>query len=95
VIEAAEVRDGDDARCAVAARDRPRHRDRPHLPARPQVRRGARPAGARPERQAGHGDDGVVRRSACRAPCRDRRGDPRRARPVLALARSHQPTSMW
>ena len=32
---------------------RPRHRDGPHLPARPQVRRGARPQGARRERQAG------------------------------------------
>ena len=35
--------------CGAPHRDRPRHRDRPHLPARPQVRRGARPHGARPD----------------------------------------------
>ena len=46
-IEAAEVRDGDACpNCADGRRSRvrPRHRDGPHLPARPQVRRGARPA---------------------------------------------------
>ena len=63
-IEAAEVRDGDP--CPGTARrrhpaDRPRHRDGPHLPARPQVRRRARPPGARRERQAGHGHDGLLR----------------------------------
>ena len=52
-IEAAEVREGDVCpRVRLGARDRARHRDRPHLPARPQVRRGARPQGARRERQA-------------------------------------------
>ncbi len=39
----------------------PGHRDGAHLPARPQVRRGARPEGARPERQAGHRHDGLLR----------------------------------
>ena len=43
------------------ARDRARHRDGPHLPARSQVRRGARPQGARRERQARHRDDGLLR----------------------------------
>ena len=37
------------------ARVGPRHRDGPHLPARPQVLRRPRPEGARRERQAGHG----------------------------------------
>ena len=49
------------------AGDRPRHRDRPHLPARPQVRRGARTDGARPERQAGHRRRWVPTASACHA----------------------------
>ena len=71
-------------RCGGALDDRPRHRDRPHLPARPQVRRGARPAGARRERQAGHGHHGVVRHRGVARRRGDRRGDPRRARPVLA-----------
>ena len=66
------------------ARDRPRHRDGPHLPARPQVRRGARPPGARRERQARHGHDGLLRHRRLPRGRRDRRGHPRRARPVLA-----------
>ena len=43
-IEAAEVRDGDPCpNCDERhPRDRARHRDGPHLPARPQVRRRAR-----------------------------------------------------
>ena len=41
--------------------DRARHRDGPHLPARSQVRRRARPQGARRERQARHGHDGLLR----------------------------------
>ncbi len=40
---------------------RPRHRDRPHLPARTQVRRGPRAQGARREGRAGHRDDGLLR----------------------------------
>ena len=85
VIEAAEVV----ARRRVPelrrhARDRPRHRDRPHLPARPQLRRGARPEGDRPGRQARHGDHGVVRRGRLARRRRDRRGQLRRARPLLA-----------
>ena len=48
-IEAADVRDGDACpNCDERhARVRARHRDGPHLPARSQVRRGARPAGPR------------------------------------------------
>jgi prolyl-tRNA synthetase len=40
----------------------PRHRDGPHLPARPQVRRRAGAEGARRERQARHRHDGLLRR---------------------------------
>ena len=48
VIQAAEVRDGDPCpMAAVRAGHRARHRDGPHLPARPQVRGGARAEGAR------------------------------------------------
>ena len=65
-------------------RGRPRHRDRPHLPARPQVRRGARPQGARRERQARHGHDGLLRHRPVAGRRRDRREHLRRARPVLA-----------
>ena len=74
------------ARTATTAtpRVRPRHRDGPHLPARPQVRRRARPPGARRERQAGHGHDGLLRHRPLPRRRRDRRGHPRRARPVLA-----------
>ena len=47
VIEAAEVRAGDLCpRDGGVARDRPRHRDGAHLPARPSVRRSARLQGA-------------------------------------------------
>ena len=85
-IEAAEVRDGDPCpqRRRRRPRDRPRHRDGPHLPARPQVRRRARPQGARRERQAGHGHDGLLRHRRVPRGRGDRRGHPRRARPVLA-----------
>ena len=41
------------------------HRDGSHLPARALVRRGARAEGARRDRQAGHGDHGLVRGRAC------------------------------
>ncbi len=85
VIEAAEVRAGDECpNMRRPARDRPRHRDRPHLPARPQVRRVARLAGARPARQAGDGDDGFVRRRRLARGGGDRRSQPRRARSLLA-----------
>ena len=66
------------------AADRARHRDGPHLPARPQVRRRARPAGARRERQAGHRHDGLLRHRRLPRRAGDRRGQPRRARPGLA-----------
>ena len=46
---------------------RPRHRDGPHLPARPQVRRRARPQGARRERQAGRSSRWAPTASASRA----------------------------
>ena len=49
------------------AGDRARHRDGPHLPARPQVRRRARPQGARRERQAGRRHDGLLRHRPSRA----------------------------
>ena len=68
-------------------RVRARHRDGPHLPARPQVRRRARPPGARRERQAGHRHHGLLRHRPLAGRRRDRRGHPRRARPVLAPQR--------
>ena len=83
-------------RCATATRARPaptaagvrpRHRDGPHLPARPQVRRGARPQGARRERQARHRDDGLLRHRRLARGGRDRREHPRRPGPVLAARR--------
>ena len=66
------------------AGDGPRHRDGPHLPARPQVRRRARPAGARRERQARHRHHGLLRHRPVPCGGRHRRGHPRRARTVLA-----------
>ena len=88
-IEAADVRDGDPCpNCDGGVLESgPRHRDGPHLPARPQVRRRARPAGARRERQAGHGHHGLLRHRPLAGGGRDRRGHPRRARPVLAPRR--------
>ena len=53
----------------------PRRGDGPHLPARPQVRRGARPQGARRERQAGHGHHGLLRHRRLPRGRRDRRVD--------------------
>ena len=89
-IEAAEVRDGDP--CPRLRRrhprDRARHRDGPHLPARPQVRRRAGPPGARRERQARHGHDGLLRHRPVARRRRDRRGHPRRARPRAGRATS-------
>ena len=66
---------------------RPRHRDGPHLPARPQVRRGARPAGARRAGQAGHGHHGLLRHRPLPGRGGDRRGHARRHRAVLAAQR--------
>ena len=56
-------------------RARARHRDGPHLPARPQVRRCARPQGARRERQAGRGHHGLLRHRRVPRGRRDRRVD--------------------
>ena len=84
-IEAAEVRAGDPSPDGSgAARGRPRHRDRAHLPARPQVRRRLRPRRARPGQQADPHHDGLLRRRGVAAGRRDRRAEPRRARPGLA-----------
>ena len=68
------------ARAGVGAR----HRDGPHLPARHEVRRGARPEGARRERQAAHRDHGLLRRGCLARRRVRRRGQPRRPRPDLA-----------
>ncbi len=76
------------------ARVRPRHRDGPHLPARPLVRRGAGPQGPRRERQAGHRHDGLLRHRRHPRGGRHRRGQQRRARPDVAardLARRRPP----
>ena len=69
------------------AGDRPRHRDGPHLPARPQVRGGAGTEGAGPERQAGHGHHGLLRRRRHPRGRRPGRVQPRRPRPGLAAQR--------
>ena len=63
---------------------RARHGDRARVPARAQVRRGARPAGARRERQARHGHDGLVRHRRHPDPRGDRRALLRRQGPHLA-----------
>ncbi len=75
------------------ARVRARHRDGPHLPARPQVRRGARPQGARRERQAGHRHHGLLRHRPLARRGGDRRGHPRRASGCAGRATSRPPTS--
>ena len=59
---------------------RPRHRDRAHLPAGPQVRGGARPDGARRARQVPRGHHGFVRDRGVARRGGDRRAAPRRAR---------------
>ncbi len=63
---------------------RARHRDGPHLPARPPVRRRARPPGPRRERQARHGHHGLLRHRSLPRGRRDRGEHPRRDRPLLA-----------
>ena len=85
VIEAAEVRAGDPAPDGSGPLELARGIEiGPHLPARPQVRRGARPQGARRERQARHRHDGLLRRRRLPGRRGDRRVQPRRARPGLA-----------
>ncbi|GMA37054.1 hypothetical protein GCM10025876_32580 [Demequina litorisediminis] len=85
VIEAATVRAGDDAPDGSGPLEaRPWSRDWPHLPVGPQVRAGARPAGARRQRQAADRHHGLVRHR------RDARGGtpgrelPRRVGPRVA-----------
>ena len=70
----------------------PRHRDRPHLPAGPQVRRRLPARRARPARQAGPRHHGLVRHRRLPRGGRPRRADRRRQGPVLARARSPRPT---
>ena len=85
-IEAAEVRDGDPSPDgAGAAGVGARHRDRPHLPARPQVHRRVHGGRARRGRQAGAADDGLLRHRGVAAGRGDRRAAPRRDRPALAV----------
>ena len=69
-IEAAEVRAGDVCpSCGEGiAGGGPRHRDGPHLRRSAEVRRGARPEGARPARQAGHRHHGLLRRRRLAGP---------------------------
>ncbi len=63
---------------------RPRHRDRAHLPARPQVRRRLRSRRAGARLEAGPDHDGLVRRRRVAPGRGHRRAEPRRARPGLA-----------
>ena len=72
----------------------PRHRDGPHLPAGPEVRRGARPEGAGPERQARHGHHGLVRDRGVARGRRGGRGDLRREGAAPGRGRSHRSTSI-
>jgi prolyl-tRNA synthetase len=67
-----------------AARDRPRHRDRPHLPARPQVRRRLRPRRPRARQQAGRVTMGLVRHRRLARDRGHRRAVLRREGPGLA-----------
>ena len=78
VAERARRRPG--ARRLRSGRTRARHGDRPRLPARPQVRRGARAQGARRERQARHRHDGLVRHRRDPHPRDHRRAQQRRRR---------------
>ncbi len=92
-VEAADVRAGRPrARRLGAGRARPRHGGRARLPARPQVRRGARPQGARPERQARHGDDGLVRHRRHPQPRGDRRASRTTSGASSGRARSRRST---
>ena len=85
-IEAAEVRDGDPCPvCDDGVLEAARGIEMGHIfQLGPQVRRGAGPPGARRERQARHGHDGLLRHRAVPCGRGDRRGHPRRPRSVLA-----------
>ena len=74
---------------------RARHRDGPHLPARPQVRRRARPPGARRERQARHGHHGLLRHRALPRDSRDRRRARSTSSASPGRATSRRPTCTW
>ncbi|EUA76358.1 proline--tRNA ligase [Mycobacterium xenopi 4042] len=86
-IEAAEVRDGDPSPTARVRWCLPRHRDRPHLPARPQIHRRLRRRRARRGRQTGAPDDGLLRYRDFPAGGRHRRAASRPAGPALAAGR--------
>ena len=96
-IEAASVFEGDPCPNDDGGTpgDRPRHRDGPHLPARPQVRRRARPQGARRERQAGRGHDGVLRHRRRPAPSRRSPRRPSTTSGSAGRAPSPPPTCTW
>ncbi len=85
-IEAAEVREGDRSPdgCRSAGHGA-RHRDRPHLPARPQVHRCLLRRRSRRGRQAGAVDHGLLRHRGVPAGRRHRRTAARRAGPALAV----------
>ena len=83
------------ARRRRAAGQRARHRDRPHLPARPQVRRRLHRRRARRGRQAGAADHGLLRHRGVPAGRGDRRTAPRRARPALAVDVCRRSTCTW
>ena len=92
-IEAAEVRAGDPCpSCGHAAGDRPRHRDGPHLPARPKFAEALGPQGPRRERQAGRRHHGLLRHRRLARRRGDRRGNPRRASACAGRGRSRRPT---
>ena len=85
-IEAAEVRDGDPSPDGAGPLvSRPRHRDRPHLPAGPQVHRRVHRRRARRGRQTGAADHGFLRYRRVPAGRGDRRTASRRARSALAV----------
>ena len=79
-------------RCGTGLTAGPRHRDRPHLPARPQVRRRLRARRPRPGRQAGPGDHGQLRHRRLPRGRRPRRADRRRRRACAGPPRSPPPT---
>ena len=85
-IEAAEVRDGDPCpNCESGTLESARGIEMGHIfQLGRHVRRRARAAGARRAREAGHGDDGLLRHRPVAGRGGDRREHPRRARPVLA-----------
>ena len=85
IVEIANVRAGDPAPGRLRPRGtRPRHGDRPRVPARPLLRRDPRSQGARRERQARHRHDGLVRHRRDPHPRDHRRAQQRRQGPHLA-----------